>query len=227
MNTLYPGIPILDSTLDTNPIKTFIVDEEYKYSALLSSLMDGKNIRHVTYNCLEGNCQGDSLVVKGQDFAHAVASGVINFSPSSISLPNCNKIGMIDIVTYPFWFSLVNSIDMSNENLFDTIWKINHHILYPYLNLLRYFGTTYTVIHCIEQPIDDAPTHNILNFEKMNNHGKNVQNVLSEIYNGLPNKVIVNSKNPFMDDRYVYMTRRNEDGLCRTMKPLDKNFFLS
>lgn len=77
-------------------------------------------------------------------------------------------IQAIDIVTYPFYHALIYGININNANVSEMIWKINCNIINSSIQEFNWDYGGLSIFHFDEEPIDDAPTHNILFFNSEN-----------------------------------------------------------
>ena len=67
-----------------------------------------------------------------------------------------------------------------------------------------------TIFHFKEEPIDDAPTHNLIYFKTKSL--KEIKEVIEKIQTNGTNTIFTSRKNPIFDDRYNYMNRLQVDG---------------
>jgi hypothetical protein len=118
------------------------------------------------------------------------------------------EIGILDIVTYPFFYGIIHQIDRTP----DLLWQINHNILAPFVNGLTGWAGVWSTFHWNEKPIDDAPAHNLVVFARdLDAAAKRseVENLLARI----PSRaaISVTARRRVMDSRCNLLRRRSKD----------------
>ena len=209
--SFYPGIENLYGQTEDDPIKVFLITRPFVYSALTLAAMDGNDIREGFLNTLDGP-ESDGFYIKqdGRKFANDVARGRIRVILDQGVNVNDHEIFMVDIVTYPFFHCLLTGYDpFSNHG--NGLWKVNHNILAPFVECIRDCGYAYTFIHVNEDPIDDAPTHNLIAFTGSSFRRIGLDQAIRNLAATIPNVNIVSKSNPIMDDRYCLNKRLAKD----------------
>lgn len=212
----YPGIPNLYGETEHDPIKVFLVTRKYAYTALAFAAMDRDAIREGVLNTLDGP-NGDGFIVKvnGRKFANDVARNKISVILDEGVDVSGHEIVLIDIVTYPMWHCLITGLDPFVDGNEGLLWKVNHNILAPFIDLIRDCGYPYSFFHFNEEPVDDAPTHNIIAFDVRNPvRQARLPQAMRNLAEKLPNVNIVSETNPIMDDRYCLNQRLPKDPPC-------------
>lgn len=213
----FPGIENLYGQTAHDPIKVFLVTRHFAYSALAQATMDRHDIREAMLNTFDGpNGKGFNIKLDGRRFANDVARGRIPVILEEGASIDGHEIVLVDIVTYPIWHCLITGLNPFSEGNGTLLWKVNHNILAPFAGAIRECGYAYTFIHLNEQPIDDAPTHNLVMFDlrhPMQRAG--IAQAIRKLADTIPNVNIVSESNPFMDDRYCLNQRLSKDSPCR------------
>lgn len=170
---LYPGIPEIEANHDFCPLKAFAVSLDLMPALGPRLFLDGKNSAQGTINPLDGPASKDAFLLslpfaKLREF---LATQEIRRSKNPIVLdgpgiPPGFTFGLLDIVTYPFWFMLVYPVEREDDQdegeLRRKVWEVNSNLLNRFYPSLRRFAAVLTIIHIDEEPIDDAPVHNIV-----------------------------------------------------------------
>jgi len=210
-SVFYPDIENLYGQTEHDPIKVFLVTRPFAYSALALAATDRNEIREAVLNTLEGpNSDGFYTYQDGRKFAI-----------------DGQEIVLVDIVTYPLWHCLITGLDPFAKGNRGLLWKVNHNILAPFIDVIRECGYAYTTIHMNEQPIDDAPTHNLIMFDLRNQTRQiSVAQAIRNLAAAIPNVNIVSQSNPVMDDRYCLNKRLPQDPPCSAMPVLERDNML-
>lgn len=225
----YPGIENLYGQTEHDPIKAFLVTRPFAYSALAYAAMDRNEIiRQSVLNTLDGpNDDGFYLTTDGKKFANEVARGRTPTILDRGARIGEHEIVLVDIVTYPIWHCMITGLDpfaKGNESL---LWRVNHNILAPFIDVIRECGHAQTFIHLNEDPIDDAPTHNLVTFNLLNptRHAV-IEQAIRKLSGVIPNVNIVCESNPIMDDRYCLNKRLPQDPPCDAMPLFEREDML-
>jgi hypothetical protein len=138
-------------------------------------------------------------------------------------VPGDFTFGLLDIVTYPFRFMLAYSIRLDSDRLANgdggQLWMINSDLLNHFYPSLRRFAVL-TIPHFDEEPIDDAPIHNIVLWPRHRGEADTIRSHLQELtQRGVPTHFVSRSQ-PIMDDCYALHERRPEDGEPFNLLPL-------
>lgn len=214
---LYPGIENLYGQTEHDPIKLFLVTRPFAYSALALAAMDRNEIRDGVLNTLDGPADRDGFYIKenGRRFANNVARGRAPAILDQGANIDGHEIVLVDIVTYPIWHCLITGLDPFAEGNRSLLWQVNHNILAPFIPAIKECGYPYTFFHLNEQPIDDAPTHNVIMFDLRHAVRRiSVAQAIRNLAETIPNVNIVSRDNPIMDDRYCLNTRLPKDPPC-------------
>ncbi|MGL5489573.1 MAG: hypothetical protein ACRDC6_25360 [Shewanella sp.] len=227
-SVFYPGIENLYGQTEHDPIKVFLVTRPFAYSALALAATDRNEIRDAVLNTLEGpNSDGFYTYQDGRKFANDVARGRIPVILNEGANIDGQEIVLVDIVTYPLWHCLITGLDPFAKGNGGLLWKVNHNILAPFIDVIRECGYAYTTIHMNEQPIDDAPTHNLIMFDLRNQTRQtSVAQAIRNLAAAIPNVNIVSQSNPVMDDRYCLNKRLPQDPPCGAMPVLERDNIL-
>ena len=138
-------------------------------------------------------------------------------------VPSGFTFGLLDIVTYPFLFMLAYSVKLDSARIDNhdggQLWMLNSNMLNHFYPTLRRF-TVLTIPHWDEEPIDDAPIHNIVLWPRHQGEAETIRSHLHELtQSGVPTHFVSRSQ-PIMDDRYALHERRPEDGEPFNLLPL-------
>ena len=138
-------------------------------------------------------------------------------------VPSGFTFGLLDIVTYPFWFMLTHSVQLDAARIDNgdggQLWMVNSNLLNHFYPTLRRFAVL-TIPHFDEEPIDDAPIHNIVLWPRHQGEADTIRSHLHELtQSGVPTHFVSRSQ-PIMDDRYALHERRPEDGEPFNLLPL-------
>lgn len=224
----YTDIPPLDRTCSIIPIKTFAIEARWRATAIMNAVLDLDEIREGLLSSYSDK-SWDVERIPGKAIFDLAAKDVIlcPYEVESRIAGSGFRLGIIDIVTFPFYFALIQDVDLKRDP--HCLLKINHNLLVPYIDHLQVLSVL-TIHHWKENPIDDAPTHNLLslNLEAVTRAigsdphftQKQVQDVVCEyistdvdlLLTKSPNLVWVHGEDPVMDDRYLMMERRPVDG---------------
>ncbi len=201
---LYRDIPLVADRYLVEPIKTVVVDVSLMKSFYPRILLDGREKRGALINNLDGPKTIENFILKLPNeilYKHLkeIESVRIN-DPIYIGKANDFVLGIIDIVTYPFYFSLTHGINLNINERSSLIWKINSNILNHYCPLLRTLGCLLTISHFNENPIPGAPTHNLLVF--YNKSRKDIEPGVKKFLKAAPCLFYVGKSNPTMADGY-------------------------
>lgn len=220
-SVFYPDIENLYGQTEHDPIKVFLVTRPFAYSALALAATDRNEIRDAVLNTLDGpNSDGFYIYQDGRKFANDVARGRIPVILNEGVVIDGQEIVLVDIVTYPLWHCLITGLDPFAKGS-GGLWKVNHNILAPFIDVIRECGCVYTIFHMNEEPIDDAPTHNLIMFRQLS-----VAQAIRNLAATIPNVNIVSQSNPVMDDRYFLNERLPQDPPCGAMPVLERENML-
>lgn len=144
--------------------KMFVIDRTMVYSAAVSAVMDGKEMRELQLNAFDTT---PSAMMMGPEPWQKAFARIFDDQGRTtwFDLPAMQvkgqpmDIGIIDIVTYPFLYGMTRQIDAPK-----LLWQINHNILGPYLHGFTGWAGVWSIFHWNEDPIDDAPCHNLITF---------------------------------------------------------------
>jgi hypothetical protein len=215
---LYKDIPAVEAHgRDDCPLKAFIVALELLPALGPRLFLDGPDAKEGTINPLDGPASTKRLQInlpfdKLREFLkkeerHRSTRPI----PLDVShIPQRFTFGLLDIVTYPFWFMLTHSLDMDEKDAGGQLWRVNSNLINHFYPSLREVAAVLTIAHVHEEPIDDAPVHNIVLW-----HDKTPEAIRSNLHALTQNNVpthFVCSAQPIMDDRYAFHQRCPEDG---------------
>lgn len=216
---LYEGIPSVDtSDKEYLPAKLFVVDRDVMPMLGPRVFIDGSRTCTGTINTLDGPANNDGFHInvpfdklrKILITAHA-RRGESKIPISGNRIPSPFTFGIVDIVVFPFFYALSHSIKIDSSQFSEFLWKANSNIITQFFPRLREFSSAITIGHFDEQPIDDAPIHNLLIW-----HSDDSNFIMSGINYLLSLNMIpthfVSASTPLMDDRYALHARRPQDG---------------
>jgi hypothetical protein len=215
---LYPDIPIIEDDHEFFSIKSFFVDVELLPALYPRLFLDGRELKEKgSINTLEGpadnasfqiNVHFDKMREMLSNQENRRRSEPIHFDAASV--PADFTFGLLDIVTYPFWFMLTYSINLDEENTGEQLWQINSNLVNHFFPSLRLMGGVLTILHFNEEPIDDAPIHNIVLWNRKDS--QSITDYVKMLTSSHVPAHFVCVEQPFMDDRYALHERRPEDG---------------
>lgn len=198
--------------------KMFVIDRTMVYSAAVSAVMDGGETRELQLNAFDTT---PSTVMMGPEPWQKAFARIFDDQGRTtwFDLPAMQvkgqplDVGIIDIVTYPFLYGITRQIDAPK-----LLWQINHNILGPYLHGFTGWAGVWSVFHWNEQPIDDAPCHNLITFAPRLEPA--IRKAEAErLFAKLPPAAIipVTSKQRVMDSRCALLQRGPNDAPARPM----------
>lgn len=236
---------LLRRTENMLPVKTFVIEEKWREAVLVHAVDDGGEPCSGIHLTFPPDTSASKMTLK-QFAALAWQGGLLSgYRGVSSAGPDPFQIGLIDVVTYPVWYCLVNCISVDERNFAATMLQANHRILAPYLHGLGEFLSMVTIPHSNEHPIDDAPTHNLITCSypslatallQARQCGEEaaprmaermVAEELSRFIATAPNPIGIRGKLPVMDDRYVYTERLPDDAPPPVLRPLTLKSFLA
>ncbi len=227
---LYPGIPAIDANHDFYPLKAFAVGLELMPALGPRLFLDRKRAAVGTINSLDGPSNTDSFTIgmpfdKLREFlateeTRRCTNPIVLDDPA---VPLGFTFGVLDIVTYPFWFNLIYRVKPEYEDdadLANTAWEINSNLVNIFYPALRHFAAVLTIPHFDEEPIDDAPLHNVVLWWRHRDDGDAIRtNLRGLLQSKVPTHYVCRAR-PIMDDRYALHERRPEDGVPFSLLPL-------
>ena len=230
----YPEIENLYGKTENDPIKVFLVASEYAYTALAKAILDVDVKREGVLNTLDGpNSDGFFIKQPGIEFANDVVGGRPSKGSLGLSVIldhgvniDGHQIVLIDIVTYPVFHCLLTGLDLFCKGNEGVLWKVNHNILAPFIGVIKKCGAPVTFIHLNEDPLDDAPTHNLIAFTQNPFRQVDISQAVYELAISMPNVNIVSKSSPIMDDRYCLNKRLPKDPPCSILPELNRDIFL-
>lgn len=225
----YTTVPSYDLAEDyANPeggvcAKLFVVDRAMVYSAVASAVMDKKEAREIYINTFDTDPHSPRIGPEPWQIAFAKIfddRGRTTWFdlPSMLVNGQHIEIGIVDIVTYPFLFGMTRSIADTPQR----IWEINHNILRPFVARLTRWAGVWTIVHWNEDPLDDAPCHNLITFSSMLDPQLR-QTEAVRLFSKLPGSAVipVTVKQRIMDSRFCMLKRRPNDASARPMEILE------
>lgn len=123
--------------------------------------------------------------------------------------PDGEPLALIDIVTYPLYLSLIYDIPLTETG--GELFAINHNWLVgAFPDLPEISAGMLSVFHFNEEPVDDAPTHNIVVPADFS------PGAVARLTGYLASTTIphfwTTQSAPEMDDRYLFAERQPGDG---------------
>lgn len=222
---LYPDIPRVQSDYMEYPSKLFIIEHDLMSELIMRVLHDGGERRSGYINTFDGPIadKNDLRIDVPPEKIIELLTKQKELRASNILYLSDNKgfkFGAVDMVTYPFYYALINDIELNSHNLSEKLWRINNNLVNEFIPNLDSRSGAITIFHFNESPLDDAPVHNIFLF------GDNSVDDLERKYNLILetplNEIYVSRENSIMDDRYLLSKRREGDG-----KPFDLSIITS
>jgi hypothetical protein len=228
---LYPDIPAITLGYKHCPLKAFVVDLELLPALAPRVFLDRLKPAKGTINGLDGPASTGGFTIS-QTFPKLrafLASEETRRRETPIVLdgsgiPSGFTFGLLDIVTYPFVFMLTHSVELDSQMISDgngwQLWMVNSNLLNHYYPPLRRLASVLTIPHFDEEPIDDAPIHNIVLWRRHREEADTIRRdlrLLTQI--GVPTHFVCRDQ-PIMDDRYALHERRPEDGKPFNLLPL-------
>ncbi|MEZ8844876.1 hypothetical protein AB6E06_24695 [Vibrio splendidus] len=222
----YNEIPLIENGV-AKPGKLFVIEQQLMKEFIVRALDDNKVRRGGVINTFEGPYADETDFRIQLDFERA-----FDLLTKQKEMRSCNpfflpekpsfQLGAVDIVTFPFHHALVSNIDIAG-NTSEILWRINNNLVNQFLpHNYRNLGAL-SVFHFNEEPIDDAPIHNIFLFEEK------VTDEFNRKYKTIVNSsllpIYVDVDSSVMDDRYVYQERRKEDGPPFNLELITKALF--
>lgn len=199
--------------------KMFVIDRTMVYSAAVSAVMDGGEARELQLNAFDTT---PNMAVMGPEpwpkafariFDDQGRTTWFDLPPMQVKGQPLD-IGIIDIVTYPFLYGMTRQIDAPK-----LLWQINHNILGPYLHGFTGWAGVWSVFHWNEEPIDDAPCHNLITFAPRLEPAirkAEAERLLAKVP---PAAIIpVTAKQRIMDSRCALLQRGPKDSPARPME---------
>jgi|SRR5271165_2874149 len=187
--------------------------------------MDGGEARELTLNAFDTNPH--SLKLGSQPWPKIFASIFDEQGKTTwFDLPPIPvngepiEIGLVDVVTYPFLFGMIRQI----KDTPDLLWEINHNILAPFVDGLTGWAGVWSSFHYNEEPIDDAPAHNLVSFAARlppEVRRREAERLFARI--PAPATIAVTSNQPIMDSRCSLLQRRPQDAPARPLKIMRAN----
>jgi len=226
----FEDIPPQDPAENMLPIKTFVFEYRWYATAIINALSDSGEIRDAVWlTCINSGLEGAKI--PGDRIVGMVERGLI-LQPYEGWVARMGgppfSAALIDIVTYPFYFALIHDVDLRKDP--KALFKININLIAPYVDHFGEAASILSLQHSNEDPIDDAPTHNLIVHEvaalsavlQRQAHispeeaefvaRQEIWRELRAFIEKAPNPIGVYGDDPVMDDRYVYMERRAVDG---------------
>ncbi|MCQ9048963.1 hypothetical protein [Vibrio parahaemolyticus] len=211
---LYPDIPRVKSDYMEYPSKLFVIEQELMSEFTIRVLHDGDEKRSGYVNHFYGPTSDKNdfrIGVPPEKIIELLSKQKERVSNiHSLSGSKGFKFGAVDIVTYPFYYALINDIELNSHNLSDKLWRINNNLVNEFVPNISSGSGAITIFHFNESPLDDAPVHNIVLFsdKSVDDLGRKYDLILES-----PLKAIyVNRESSIMDDRYLLSQRREGDG---------------
>ena len=227
---LYPGIPAIEPGHAFCPLKAFAVDLELMPALGPRLFLDGgKDVRGLI-NCLDGPADTDPfrMYLPFDKLREFLAREETLRRKTLIVLddpgvPPGFTFGLLDIVTYPFRFMLVYPTvrdDKDAGELAAKHYQVNSNLLNLFYPSLRDVASVLSLPHFDEEPIDDAPVHNIVMWRNRSEDADAIRTHLRRLLqSNVPAHYVCRAR-PIMDDRYALHERRPEDGEPFNLLPL-------
>lgn len=227
---LYPHIPTIAAHHAFCPLKTFAVGLDLMPALGPRLFLDRKRAATGYFTHLDGPADTDSFGIslpfgKLREFL-AEEETRRRKPPILLDFPGVPPgfaFGLLDIVTFPFWFNLVYPVKREYEDsndLANTAMEINSNLLNLFYPTLRSISSVLTIPHFDEEPIDDAPFHNIVLWHRHRDDANAIRTDLRGLLQSrVPTHYVCRSQ-PLMDDRYALHERRPDDGEPFNLLPL-------
>lgn len=228
---LYPEIPAIEPGHDFYPLKAFAVDVELVPALGPRLFLDRTKAARGTINCLDGPADTDPFRIhlpldKLREFLarEETRRREMPMVLDDPGIPPGFRFGLLNIVTYPFRFMLTYRVkpDAKEDSgdLAARHWQVNSNLLNVFYPDLRRIGSVLSIPHFDEDPIDDAPVHNIVMLRGGEEDAEAFRgNLRLLLHSGVPTHYVCRSR-PLMDDRYALHERRPEDGEPFNLLPL-------
>ena len=208
----FNGIPYPDPDC-TQSVKAFVIDLPLVGALLPRLMQDQAEKRGGIVNGLEGP-DGDALLVQipFENTLQMIQNELSQRREDPVTLGKESSfiLGALDIVTYPFYHALIYKMDLNAQNYSRLLWEINSNLLLYYYPDIRNSAGAITIFHFNEDPLEDAPTHNFIFFGRQNS--SKIRHIIQQLYTSSLRPIAVSNRQPYFDDRYIYRTRRPEDG---------------
>lgn len=200
--------------------KCFVVDRTMVYSAAVQAVMDGGEARELRLNAFETDPYALQLGARpwpevfASIFDEEGRTTWFDLPPVPVN-GEAVEIGIVDIVTFPFFYGIVHQIDRTPELL----WQINHNILAPFVDGLTGWAGVWSAFHWNEEPIDDAPAHNLVVFAR-DLDAATKRSEVEKLLARIPSRaaVAVTARSRVMDSRCNLLRRRPEDAPARPLE---------
>ncbi len=218
----YDGIEDLHGKTAHPYLKIFLITKPYVSAALIKAFLDRDQILSGGLNYLEGPGYYDPSMrpVHGRTLANDIARGKVPCVCEPGADIDGEEIVLVDIVTYPHFHCIVSGLGPYDLGP-DTLWKVNHNILARYADAILRCGYLITSIHRNEQPIDDAPAHNLVAFSARDlDQTGGVEGAIRNLARNIPSANIVSHRRPYLDDRYCLNERLARDPACEPLEPI-------
>jgi len=215
---LYSEIPRIEDEYIEYPVKLFYIDINMMDAFAMRCMYDDNERRGGTINPLDGPNVKDDFLISYP--ANKLFTQLMNQSEKrsndefKINERYGFVLGAIDIVTYPFYYALLNDTKLDNKTANDVLWKINSNLVNEYFPSLNKDYGVMSIVHVKEDPIDDAPVHNLVSFVNMDSN--EIKPRFERLCQSEIKPTFVCLNTPIMDDRYLPAQRREGDG-----KPFD------
>lgn len=211
---LYPDIPRIEKSYVEYPAKIFVIEQRVAGEFLFRVTLDNDQPRPSYANVFTGPGASYQFDLTERGTAEGIEKIITGLREANFFIPERRDfvLGAVDVVTYPFYYALINKMDNPEniENYWaEKLWKINNNLINEFIPRKGIQPGALSIFHFNEEPIDDAPTHNIMLF------GMDKQSVMYKYSHIVKSKLRINyvgRDDPVMDDRYVMATRRPEDG---------------
>jgi hypothetical protein len=211
---LFPELPAFEMDYPVDLYKTFVVHVSLLNAFHFRVFMDQEEKRSGVINTLKGPVDAESSPT-ALPFEEAYSllresESLMARKQITLNIETDFVLGAIDIVTFPVFYSLIHNVELSQENGGLLLWKINSNILNYYYPLLHKTDGVLSVLHFNEEPIDDAPTHNVVLFGTRSSG--EIRELALTLLGSQLTYIPVSKRSPKMDDRYVPSERRPDDG---------------
>lgn len=207
--TTFANLPQFDPAVPAT--KIFCIGGSCLRSALVRIAVDKTVPRGVAVHFPGGaSSLGETSICSSPENTVRLLSGVAQkFIAAGYATPDGDPLALIDIVTYPLYLSLIYDIPLTEAGT--ELFAINHNWLTGAFPELPTRGAgVLSAFHFNEEPIDDAPTHNIVVPSDFSPGA--IARLTAYFARTAVPLFWTTRSNPQMDDRYLFAERQPGDG---------------
>ncbi|HHX8581495.1 TPA: hypothetical protein ACVO3K_004687, partial [Vibrio diabolicus] len=155
---LYPDIPRVQSDYMEYPSKLFIIEYDLMSEFIMRVLHDGGERRSGYINTFDGPIadKNDLRIGVPPEKIVELLTKQKELRASNILYLSDNKgfkFGAVDMVTYPFYYALINDIELNSHNLSEKLWRINNNLVNEFIPNLDSRSGAITIFHFNESPL--------------------------------------------------------------------------